>query len=289
MNKLYREIYDACSGGYSLTVPFAQRFFQLAQRSAMDGRGAGFVGQITANAFMKREFGQPLIKPFFATEVDFTHVVDTSGAYVPGHGTPTVILVGRPKKRGHALLVRAVRGVRGEPSAPNPASDGYVWRAIVDQIDKPGSASDWVAVDDLQRNRYFNRFPWILQAGGLELVETIESASGDRLKDDSSRIGFFGDTHADDAFTLPTSGPLACRAKELHGRKANKGDQVRDWNATEYDLMAVPYGDFARLLRHEDLDPAFLRHMSASEGRALASQHVSGAGVTSAPAEPGGS
>ncbi|TDC41408.1 BREX-2 system adenine-specific DNA-methyltransferase PglX [Micromonospora sp. KC213] len=261
LNKLYREIYDACSGGYSLTIPFAQRFFQLASRSGADGRNAGFVGQITANAFMKREFGQPLIKPFFATEVDFTHVVDTSGAYVPGHGTPTIILVGRPKRHGHSVSVRAVRSVRGEPSAPDPASDGFVWRAIVEQIDQPGSVSAWVAVDDLERNRYFNRYPWILQAGGLELVEDIERLSGDRLKEESTRIGFFGDTHADDAFTLPSSGPLARRAGRLHGRKSNKGDQVRDWSAAEYDLMAMPYGDFAVLLRYQDLDPLFVRHM----------------------------
>ncbi|MFD6563870.1 BREX-2 system adenine-specific DNA-methyltransferase PglX [Micromonospora profundi] len=261
LNKLYRETYDACAGGYTLIVPFAQRFFQLAARSAGDGRGSGFVGQITANAFMKREFGQPLIKSFFGGEVDFTHVVDTSGAYIPGHGTPTVILVGRPSRRAHSVAVRAVRGVRGEPSAPDLPSQGLVWRAIVEQVKKPGSVSDWVAVNDLDRKRYFNRYPWILQAGGLELVEDIERASGNRLKSLTSRIGFFGDTHADDAFTLPTAGPLAARASLLHGRKANKGDQVRDWSAAEYDLMAMPYGKFGGLLQQEALTPFFLRHM----------------------------
>ena len=59
-----------------------------------DGRPAGYVGQITANSFMKREFGKKLIEEFFPT-VDLTHVIDTSGAYIPGHGTPTVILFGR--------------------------------------------------------------------------------------------------------------------------------------------------------------------------------------------------
>ena len=49
---------------------------------------------ITANSFMKREFGKKLIEKFLPSR-DLTHVVDTSGAYVPGHGTPTVILFGR--------------------------------------------------------------------------------------------------------------------------------------------------------------------------------------------------
>ena len=64
---------------------------------------------ITANSFMKREFGKKLIEEFFPT-VDLTHVIDTSGAYIPGHGTPTVILFGRnrrpverrgPRRAGH--------------------------------------------------------------------------------------------------------------------------------------------------------------------------------------------
>ena len=37
----------------------------------------GYVGMITANSFMKREFGKKLIEEFFPT-VDLTHVIDTS-------------------------------------------------------------------------------------------------------------------------------------------------------------------------------------------------------------------
>ena len=55
---------------------------------------SGYTGQITANSFMKREFGKKLIEEYFP-KVDLTHVIDTSGAYIPGHGTPTVILIGR--------------------------------------------------------------------------------------------------------------------------------------------------------------------------------------------------
>ena len=51
---------------------------------------------ITANSFMKREFGKKLIEEFFP-RVDLTHVIHTSGAYIPGHGTPTVILFGRDR------------------------------------------------------------------------------------------------------------------------------------------------------------------------------------------------
>ena len=66
---------------------------------------------ITANSFMKREFGKKLIEEFFPT-VDLTHVIDTSGAYIPGHGTPTVILFGR-NRRPVGDEVRAVLGHPG--------------------------------------------------------------------------------------------------------------------------------------------------------------------------------
>lgn len=71
---------------YSLGAPFTERFFELAV-SAADGCNAGYVGLITANSFMKREFGSKLIKQVLP-RLDLTHVVDTSGAYIPGHGTP---------------------------------------------------------------------------------------------------------------------------------------------------------------------------------------------------------
>jgi hypothetical protein len=81
-NANYRARWDACAGTYALSVPFAQRMFHLAIRTGGSDRAAGFVGQITANSFMKREFGKKLIEQFFPT-VHLTHVIDTSGAYIP--------------------------------------------------------------------------------------------------------------------------------------------------------------------------------------------------------------
>ena len=66
----------------------------LSGSSGSRSSASGYTGQITANSFMKREFGKKLIEEFFP-KVDLTHVIDTSGAYIPGHGTPTVILIGR--------------------------------------------------------------------------------------------------------------------------------------------------------------------------------------------------
>src|SRR5690606_28067082 len=93
--ELYREMYPRSAGGkYALAAPFCERFFQL-------GRKGGLVGQITANSFMKREFGKKLIEEFLPT-VNLETIVNTSGAYIPGHGTPTVLLFGsadEPRER----------------------------------------------------------------------------------------------------------------------------------------------------------------------------------------------
>ena len=96
-NAAYRRRFSTCHHKYALSVPFMERIFDLAIRGA-DGRLAG-TGQITANSFAEREFDEKLIENYLASDVDLTHVIDTSGAYIPGHGTPTVILHGRSDER----------------------------------------------------------------------------------------------------------------------------------------------------------------------------------------------
>ena len=54
--------YATCHMKYSLAVPFLERIISLA----VDG---GFTGQITANSFMKREFGKKLIEEFFPRSI----------------------------------------------------------------------------------------------------------------------------------------------------------------------------------------------------------------------------
>ena len=90
---------------------------------------------ITANSFMKREFGKKLIEEFFPT-IDLTHVIDTSGAYIPGHGTPTVILFGRNRDARVAMTIRAVLGIRASRARPMIRRKGWSGRRSSDQIDK---------------------------------------------------------------------------------------------------------------------------------------------------------
>ncbi|MFJ3479262.1 BREX-2 system adenine-specific DNA-methyltransferase PglX [Streptomyces microflavus] len=243
LNELYREIYDACAGTYALSVPFAQRFFELAKEGNSEGIGCGTVGQITSNSFMKREFGTKLIENYLHHRAELTEVVDTSGAYIPGHGTPTVILVGRRREGGRrSSTIRTVRSVQGEPGAPKNAEEGKVWQAIVNQIDDPGSVSKWVSVDDLERSRYFGKHPWILADGGLEMVEQLKNSSTKVLKNSiEPPIGRAVRVGADSAYLRPLRSTYQTKADRRGLRPFMTGDVVRDWHSDPDEAIWFPY------------------------------------------------
>ncbi|MFJ7115437.1 BREX-2 system adenine-specific DNA-methyltransferase PglX [Streptomyces albogriseolus] len=262
LNDLYRELYDACAGTYALSVPFAQRFFELARRGGVDGRGYGMVGQITANSFMKREFGKKLIETYFRHKVELREVIDTSGAYIPGHGTPTVILVGKRRDdSGRSRTVRTVRSVQGEPGAPERPEEGLVWRSIVAQIDHPGSKNAWVSVDDLERDRYFDSQPWILTDGGLEMVEGMSINGGQPLEFCVDSIGRTTNSGADDAYHVDNEATVRRYGLDQEFRDLVVGEFVRDYTITKTIKVANPYVDGANSLPVSEEHPLATRFL----------------------------
>ncbi|WIM97001.1 BREX-2 system adenine-specific DNA-methyltransferase PglX [Actinoplanes oblitus] len=235
LNAAYRDRYKYLKGTYALTVPFMERFFALAK----SGERAGWVGQITSNSFMKREFGAPLIEKFFPTK-DLRLVADTSGAYIPGHGTPTVILVGR-NHRPTSETVRAILGVRGEPSRPEVPAKGMVWAAITEYVDEPGHTDDWVTVADLLR-RTLAVHPWSLSGGGAgDVAEAIAASSARVLGKSVSSVGRTTATGADDLYFT-----TAARAKALGLTESTRGivvgDLARDFTVSS-EVVWWPYKD----------------------------------------------
>ncbi|WP_180819273.1 BREX-2 system adenine-specific DNA-methyltransferase PglX [Gordonia terrae] len=226
LRDLYRRHYTTCHGKYVLTVPFMELFFELAKDGS--SRKPGWVGQITSNSFMKREFGTKLIEEFLGSK-DLQKVVDTSGAYIPGHGTPTVILVARNRGIANALpTVRAVLGVRGEPGRPDDAAKGLVWSAITEHIDEPGFENNWISVTDLPRAA-LQEHPWSLSGGGaVELLSAVENARQKSLGGVSTSIGIAGVTGEDDLFMIPTPQD-GHRLGWKTMRAVVEGDRVREW------------------------------------------------------------
>lgn len=235
-NTRYRKLYKTPHRKYQLTVPFMERFFNLA-KPALGDQPAGWTGQITSNAFMKREFGTKLIEEYLPTK-DLQLVVDTSGAYVPGHGTPTVIIVGRNQKQ-QSSTVRAVLGTRGEPGQPKDPAQGLVWRSIADHIDDVGFENEFISRVELESQQLCVH-PWSLTGGAApEIAERIDATAAERVL---SRlrvdIGMTDLTGEDDAFIVPRvmrRGPGGMRVGIV------LGDEVRDFSDEHDNDVFLPH------------------------------------------------
>ncbi|MGL4419375.1 MAG: BREX-2 system adenine-specific DNA-methyltransferase PglX [Gemmataceae bacterium] len=255
-NNAYRQLYSTCHQKYSLGVPFTQRFWELAIRQGelinetaeATSSAAGFIGMITANSFMKREFGKKLIEEFLP-KTDLTHVIDTSGANIPGHTTSTVILFGRSRKPVENS-VRAVLGIKGEAGSSDDPASGLVWQSILQQIDRAGSENAYVSTVDIPRTT-FNSHPWSIGGGGAaELKEQIEDGASITLDSFASSIGFASFPGQDDVFLLDST---ACRRKQFDAaliRQLVYGEALRDW-VVDVSLAALaPYGKDCQLISH---------------------------------------
>jgi hypothetical protein len=240
-NEAYRQIYKTCYRQYAMSVPFAELLFALAIR---DEEAPGMVGQITSNSFMKREFGKKLIEDFL-TEIDLTHVIDISGAYIPGHATPTVILVGNCRYP-RTETVSAVLGIRGEPSPPAEPAKGRVWRSIVENIGSPGTQTDYVTVADLPRER-LTAHPWSLSGGGAaDLVSELERRNARLSELVEAPIGRAVRIGADDIYIRERRTLATAEGREGYVRCFVIGESVRDWAADEGTYVLYPYDEGGR-------------------------------------------
>ena len=187
---------------------------------------------------MKREFGKRLIESYLTT-LDLTHVVDTSGAYIPGHGTPTVILFARSRAPLFGE-VRTVMGIRGEPSEPQDPARGIVWTAILDQIDRANSESAFISVGDLPRH-LFAKHPWSLGGGGaLGVKQLIDGHNTVPLKEVTESAGIASWAGLDDAFATDRATSLRrCWSSDLT-HEFVAGDTVRDWSINTTDVALAP-------------------------------------------------
>jgi hypothetical protein len=217
---------------YSLAAPFIERTFQLAQS---DGR----VGLIVGNNFMKREFGKPLIEDVLA-DVDLQLVVDTSNAFIPHHGTPTVMLFAR-NRAPQGEHVRAVMGKRGEPGTPEDPRKGKVWSSIIEAHATSGYDGEFVSVADVARTT-FSKHPWSLGGGGLaELRGSLDRRASKKLGAESD-IGVICMTRADDIYVGRRSDFTRFGITSPFARCFPLGNSLRDWALSSDSEFAVfPY------------------------------------------------
>jgi hypothetical protein len=245
-----RRRYVSAYRQYSLASPFTERCFQLAVDE-------GFVGLITSNNFMKREFGKPLIEKVLKG-LDLTLVVDSSQAYIPFHGTPTVLIFGR--NRGPSSeSVRAVMGKRGESGTPDDPAKGRVWTSIEEGWSEVGFENEYVSVAELP-GETLAEHPWSLGGGGAaELRELLESGAMNCLAELVDEIGAVSVIRADDVYEPP-------RGRDRGGLPAATvlphvvGQDVRDWAITPGSDVVHPYDESGQAL--ESLPAELTRWLS---------------------------
>ncbi len=239
LNLLYRERFGSCHRQFSLAVPFMEVFFALAVKAAAPHSPAGHVGMITANSFMKREFGKKLIEEYIP-QWNLTHVIDTAGAYIPGHGTPTVILFGN-NQPPVSSTIRTVLGIRGEPATPGEPALGLVWQAILRQIDEPGSVSEWMSATDSHRAS-FHQHPWSIGGGGAsELKQELDGQATVTLDSLTLAIGRVIHTGYDPAYLAPRGTWVRYGIPPDSVIPLVEGQEIRHWEVAFQTECLFPY------------------------------------------------
>lgn len=227
-----RQRYISAARTYSLGAPFTERMLQLA----IEG---GFIGEITADSFMKREFGKALIEQVLAKH-DVRKVISASGAYVPGHGTPTALIFARNRTpRGTTL--RVVMAKRSEPGRPENPAAGKVWRSILEGHDTPGYENEFVSVADLPRAD-MNSHPWSIGGGGAtELKDRIEASASTQLRTLVAEIGRTTVAGEDDAWIAPARTWSITHQLGENTVDLALGEGVREWTLECRVAILYPY------------------------------------------------
>ncbi len=215
---------------YTLASLFIERAFQLSASGA-------FVGLIVENAFMKWPRGIPLIREVLPAK-DLFLVVDTSQAFIPHHGTPTVMLFARNRPPAEKT-VRAILGRRGEAGIPADPSRGRVWLGILAaNASTREFEDDFVSLSLLPRER-LGKHPWTLRGGGAAELRSLLEQDRQSLDQFAASLGIGMISGADSAL-LQRRGVLA-RNHVRNARLLITGEGIRDWAIASEKEVVWPH------------------------------------------------
>ncbi len=224
---------NSANGKYALSAPFAERFIVLGTENAL-------IGQITSNSFMKREFGRALAYKVFSKWL-LRGIIDTSGAYIPGHGTPTAILLLQKTVAPKEYSVWSILGKRGEPSRPKVAEEGLVWQSIARAGTSPDDASPFVTVAQIDASAYA-KHPWSI-GGGLaqQLLSELGKAEITlaTMPKYKCRVGNLTNLLLDDVYM--DAPPSVKRDPAGFRVRLVQGEHVRDWDFGVGTEIIYPY------------------------------------------------
>jgi hypothetical protein len=236
-NPVKREMWRArwplvCYEKYSLVAPFFQRSFSLL-------RNAGQLGFIVSNAFMKREFGKPLVENYFPL-LEIREVIDCSGLSFPGHGTPTCLIFGSNIKPDLQKPIRITSILPGGGDLHTPPEESPLWYAITAYHTEPGHRNSHISVADRLRDE-MAKWPWNLEKGSSDsssLISEGKTLVRNYLLFD---IGFDVITAANDIFG---NTPDVFRRAEINTAFLSamvNGDDIRNYAQSVNQYILRPY------------------------------------------------
>jgi hypothetical protein len=229
---LYRESYQSAYGSFGLAAPFIERFLQLA-------REGGVVGLISSNAFARRQFGKKLIEEVLP-RYDLRAIVDLSGAYIPGHGTPTLLVFARHQQPSSDTVL-VLSNLKGEPEVPSKPAKGKVWRAVINGYQSGHSYQDEY-VDVFARPRdALSQHPWEFGGPASRLAERIRSETPLVLSDVVSSNGRDVHTGMNDIYISQPSFFRRLGVSTSSIRPCIRGENLRDWAVSGFEYLLFPY------------------------------------------------
>jgi hypothetical protein len=157
-NATYRHAWPrSAKNKFSLSAPMLERFLSLPTSD-------GYCGLINAKNFCNAEFGKTVVENVLPRyQIDL--VVDTSGASLPGHATPTILLFSRNKPPvGLDAPVQIVASRKGGPSDIADPRTGPVWSTIVRNYQKKDYQDAFISVYQLPQSTLIIH-PWSFGAG----------------------------------------------------------------------------------------------------------------------------
>lgn len=244
---LYRKYYKSAYRKFGLSAPFTERFFQLATEK-------GCVGLINANSFARRLFGKKLIEEVLP-QYELEAIIDLSGAYIPGHGTPTLILFGRNQFPASDQVIVLINDV-GEPGTPSRPSDGLVWTSIIKGYSHgPIYSDDFISITFRSRELIATH-PWQFS----KLYEKITSNSTSTLSDHIAlKVGFGLIMGRDEIFMTPMDFGRRRNFRVNYFRGVITGEDNRDWAYKTSNFALFPYSPPSyELVKFADQDPELL-------------------------------
>ncbi|WP_255562327.1 BREX-2 system adenine-specific DNA-methyltransferase PglX [Micromonospora sp. S4605] len=144
---------------------------------------------------------------------------------------------------------------------PAEPSRGLVWQAITNQVDRPGSESDWVTSADTPRGQLAT-YPWSLSGGGASDVMAALSGGGSQVlgRNIDGLIGFASFPGADEPYFLPSHWHRRAKTVGRMARPLATGEFIRDWAMVSEAMALAPYGDSGDVIGL-DIDSKWGQHL----------------------------